>query len=94
MAGAVRNTTAGVTIGVRVTPRSGRSGIAGWRDDELVVHLNAPPVEGAANAELVEVIAAALGVPKRAVSIGLGHRSRHKTVRVTGVSVEEVRSRL
>lgn len=81
-----RPTPTGVLIDVRVVPRSGRSGLAGTRDGALLVRLNAAPVEGAANAELVEVIADALGVPKRAVTIVAGERSRTKRVSVEGVS--------
>ena len=84
----------GVLIEVRVIPRASKSGIAGTRDGALLVRLNAPPVEGAANAELVEVIANALGVPKRAVSIVSGERGRLKRVAIAGVTLEEARSRL
>jgi uncharacterized protein (TIGR00251 family) len=81
-------------IDVRVVPRAGRSGVAGRRGDALLVRLNAPPVDGAANAELIEVLAEALGVPKRAVSIESGERSRRKRVRIDGVTDELVASRL
>ena len=53
----------GVLITVRVAPRAARSGIAGTRDDALLVRLNAAPVDGAANAELIDVIADAMGYP-------------------------------
>ena len=82
----IRSTTDAILIEVRVFPRSGRSGIAGMRADALIVQLHAPPVDGAANTELIEVIAEALGVPKRAVSIVAGERSKQKRVRVEGVS--------
>ena len=78
----------GVTIDVRVIPRAGRSGVAGVRGDALLVRLNAAPVDGAANEELIKVIAAALGVPRRSVSILGGERSRQKRVQVLGVDVE------
>ena len=81
-------------IDVRVIPRAGKSGIAGRRDDALLVRLNAPPVDGAANAELIEVLADALGVPKRAVSIVSGERSRQKRVRIQGVTDQLVDSKL
>lgn len=80
-------------IDVRVIPRAARSGCAGVRDGAVVVRLTAPPVEGAANEELIEVIARAVGVPKRAVTIVAGERSRRKRVRVSGVSAEEVTAR-
>lgn len=90
----IQSTSMGILIDVRVIPRSGRSGIAGVRDGALLVRLNSPPVEGAANAELVDVIADALGVPKRAVAIVAGERARRKRVRVEGVSVADATAAL
>ena len=72
----IESTPEGIVIAVRVVPRAGRSGVAGTRDGALLVRLNAPPVEGAANAELIDVLADTLGVPKRAVTILSGERSR------------------
>jgi uncharacterized protein len=79
-------------IDVRVIPRAAKSGIAGTRGDALLVRLHAAPVDGAANAELIEVLADALGVPKRRVSIVSGERSRQKRVRVEGVTNEMLSS--
>jgi uncharacterized protein (TIGR00251 family) len=75
-------------------PRAGRSGIAGTRDEALLVRLHAAPVDGAANDELVDVLAEALGVPRRAVTIASGERSRRKSVRIVGVSVDAARLKL
>jgi uncharacterized protein len=85
---------ADATIDIRVIPRAGKSGIAGRRGDSLLVRLNAAPVDGAANAELIEVLADVLGVPKRAVSIVSGERSRQKKVRIAGLSVGDVQARI
>ncbi len=87
-------TPGGVLLDVRVVPRAGRAGLAGTRGGALLVRLNAPPVEGAANAELVEVISRLLGVPRRAVTIVAGERGRQKRVRVEGVTVDAARARL
>jgi hypothetical protein len=76
----------GVVIEVRVIPRAGRSGLAGTRDDAVLVRLGAAPVDGAANAELVAVLARAFDVPKRQVAILSGERSRQKRVRLSGVT--------
>ena len=84
----------GIVLSVRVIPHAGNSGIAGTRGDALLVRLNAAPVEGAANAELIAVIAKALAVPKRAVSIVSGERSRQKRVRVSGIDVTNADTRL
>jgi uncharacterized protein (TIGR00251 family) len=72
-------------IEVRVIPRAGRSGLAGMRDGAVLVRLAAAPVDGAANDELIAVLAAALGVSRRAIVIESGARSRAKRVRVAGM---------
>lgn len=64
------------------------------RGDALLVRLQAPPVEGAANVELIDVIARALDVPKRAVSLVAGERSRHKRLRVSGITAAAATSLL
>src|SRR5262245_36136475 len=87
-------TPEGVSIDVRVVPRSARSGLAGTRGNSVLVRLHAAPVEGAANAELIEVLSTALHVPKQSVTIVSGDRSRSKTVRIRGISVEAARQRL
>jgi len=84
----------GIVLSIRVFPRSGRSAFAGERDGQLVVKLTAPPVDGAANEELIALLAKTLGVPKRAVSIVSGETSRQKRVRVDGVSIDDASVRL
>ncbi len=81
-------TADGVLIDVRVTRRASHSGLTGVRDGVLRLRLHAPPVEGAANAEVVDLLARLLGVPRRTVTIVTGGRSRLKRVRVEGVSAE------
>jgi uncharacterized protein (TIGR00251 family) len=90
----IEATPDGVVITVRVIPRAARSGLAGTRGDALLVRLQAPPVEGAANDALIEVLAKALQVPKRAVSIVAGDRSRQKRVRVVGIDPATAATRL
>jgi uncharacterized protein (TIGR00251 family) len=60
------------------------------RDDTYLVRLNAPPVDGAANTELIAVLADVLGVPKRAVTIVSGAKNRTKTIRVDGLTAAQV----
>lgn len=90
----IQSAPGGIILSIRVIPRAARSGLAGTRGDALLVRLHAPPVEGAANAELIDLIATALDVPKRAVSIVAGERARQKRVRVSGVDAATVESRL
>jgi uncharacterized protein len=82
---------AGVRFTVRVHPRARRSEFAGAHDGALRVRLQAPPVDGAANAALVALLADALGVPRRAVRIVSGGASRTKCLEVTGVGAEAIR---
>ena len=90
----IESTPLGVRIKVRVVPRSGRAGIAGERDGSLLVRLSSAPVEGAANDELVEVIARAFGVARRAVTIVNGEHSRRKLLEVTGLDAAAARALL
>jgi uncharacterized protein len=90
----LRSNSAAGDIDVRVVPRAGRSEVAGVRDGALLVRLAAAPVDGAANAELIDLIARALHVPKRDVTIVSGERSRKKRVRIAGMNAEDVVGRL
>ena len=81
-------------LSVRVTPRAGRTALAGIRDGVLHVKLAAAPVEGAANAALIDLLSRQLRIPKRSLRIATGERSRTKTVEISGLTDEEVRSSL
>lgn len=80
----------GVTFSVRVVPRSSRNQIVGVEGGVLKIKLTAPPVEGAANAALIEFVAEWLGVRRSTVSIVSGDKARNKIVRVSGVTREQV----
>lgn len=75
-------------------PRASKAGIAGLRDGAILVRIAAAPVDGAANAELIETLARALDLPRRAVTLTAGATSRTKRVRVEGLSSEEALRRL
>ncbi|MDA8433305.1 MAG: DUF167 domain-containing protein [Nitrospiraceae bacterium] len=80
-----RKTKDGVVIEVKVEPRSSKKGISGVLDNMLKVKLTAPPVEGEANEQLIEVIAEAAGVRKSSVRIVRGSSSKRKTVVIKGI---------
>jgi uncharacterized protein (TIGR00251 family) len=82
------STGSGVTFPVRVQPRASRSGVAGEIDGALRIRLAAPPVDGEANEELVNLLAKLLDVPRRQVEIISGLKSKNKMVRVSGISAE------
>jgi uncharacterized protein (TIGR00251 family) len=80
----------GVIIDVRVIPRASKSQIAGTRQDALLVRLCAPPVDGAANDELIRLLSETLDVPRRNIEIVTGQQSRTKRVRITGVTRADI----
>jgi uncharacterized protein (TIGR00251 family) len=75
-----------VRFRVHVQPRASRTEIAGLHGTALKVRLHSPPVDGAANDELISFLAKTLGVSRSAVRIVSGQSSRGKTVEVEGVS--------
>ena len=90
----IQSTRDGIIVDIRVIPRAAKSGLAGMRGDSLLVRLQSPPVDGAANAELIGVLATILGVAKRAVSIVAGESGRQKRVRVIGIDPPTAEARL
>jgi uncharacterized protein YggU (UPF0235/DUF167 family) len=84
-----QRTATGLRLTVRLTPRGGRDALGGVRLDQagraqLLARVAPPPVEGAANAALVRLVAKALSVPKSAVAITSGETARIKTLEITG----------
>ncbi|SFN99986.1 DUF167 family protein [Sphingomonas sp. OK281] len=74
----------GLAIAVRVTPRGGRDALAAGTAEHFAARLAAAPVDGAANAGLVALVAKTFGVPKRAVSIISGDTARLKRLHIAG----------
>jgi uncharacterized protein (TIGR00251 family) len=81
----IERTPEGVRLRLRIQPRASRTEVAGLYGTTLRIRLAAPPVDGAANDELVRFLARLLGVPGRAIEITAGHSGRQKTVHVAGV---------
>ena len=81
-----------VTFNVRVIPRTSRSEIVGEHNDAIKVRLFSPPVDGAANTELIRLFAKTLGVSKSAVEIVSGETSKTKRLKIAGVTAERLRS--
>lgn len=80
-----KKTRDGIRIEVKVEPRSSRKGISGTMGDIVKVKLTAPPVEGAANEQLIEVIAEATGLKKSSIRIVRGLSSKRKIIEIKGV---------
>jgi hypothetical protein len=86
----VREEPGAVVLDLLVQPRASRTRSVGEHDGRLKIQLAAPPVDGEANAALVAFLAGALRVRKAEVTIVRGEAGRRKTVRMAGVSAEQV----
>jgi len=81
-------------VEIRVVPRASRNGIDGLRDGRIVVRVTAPPVDGAATAAAVSVLAEALDLAPTRIRVVAGATSRNKAVTVGGLRAADVLSRL
>jgi len=88
------NGTGGVILTLHIQPGAKKTEVAGPHGDALKIRLAAPPVDGKANAALLEFIAAKVGVGRTAVELVSGQTSRAKRVRVAGVAPEAARAAL
>ena len=77
----------GISFDVLVTPRASRAKLGPVHGDRIKLAVTSPPVDGEANAAVIELIAAALRVPRSSVAITAGQSSRRKTVRVRGATI-------
>jgi uncharacterized protein len=89
-----RPTATGVRFAVTVQPRASRTEIVGEHGDMVKLRIAAPPVDGAANEELIRFLAKQLHVPAAAVRVVSGQSARRKIVEVEGVSPESARAAL
>ncbi len=81
-------TCMGMTIDILVVPRASRTTVGPMVGDRLRVAVTAPPVDGAANAAVIDALAEAFGVRRAAVTIVRGERGRRKTMRIEGATSE------
>lgn len=91
---ALREAKGGVTVSVHVVPRASRTGLVGLHGTSLRIRVKAPPVEGAANAELLKYLAEQLSLPSSHVELIAGDASREKLILVRGLTLAVVATRL
>ena len=82
----LREHAGAVTFDVLVQPRASRAKVGPLHDGRLKVAVTSPPVDGEANAAVIELIAKTLGIAKGAVEVVAGATSRRKTIKVSGVA--------
>ena len=83
-----------VRLAIKAVPNAARSEVVGWLGEALKVRLQAPPVDGKANAELCRFLAERLQLPKGAVTLATGAGARQKHVIINGLDSAAVRRRL
>jgi len=88
----VKENDGSIEFGVRVIPRASRSEVVGEIEGAVKVRLTSPPVDGAANAELIKLFAKTLRVSRSSVEIVSGETSKTKRIRITGATAEAVQS--
>ena len=86
----LRREADGVSFEVWVQPRSSKMEISGLHDGVLRVRLTAPPVDGAANKQCIELLSRKMKIPKRAIRITSGASARRKRLKISGLGIEEV----
>jgi len=86
----IREHAGSVTVDVLVQPRASRAKVGPIHDGRLKVAVTSPPVDGEANAAVIELFAKQLGVSRGAVEVIAGASSRRKTLRITGVTAAAV----
>lgn len=84
----------GVTISLRVQPRAPRTKLDGVHDGALRLRVSAPPVDGAANAVIIDFLSKQLNVRKSDIEIIQGESSRQKVVFVAGIDTDWARKTL
>lgn len=90
----LHGSTDGVTIRLRVQPRSSRMGFAGVFEDSIRLKIHAPPVDGAANEACQRFLADFFSLPIKSVQILSGASSRTKVFSLRGLTVDEAVKRL
>jgi uncharacterized protein (TIGR00251 family) len=81
-------------LSVHVQPGASQSRIVGRHGDALKIRVAAPPEAGRANQAVVDLLAETLGLSRHAVELVSGRSSRHKCLRITGLTPEQLAARL
>ncbi len=90
----VQDSKAGAVLSVHIQPKASRTECVGFHGDAIKIRVAAPPVDGAANDELIRFLASQLSIPSSWVQIQSGTSGRHKRVLVKGITSQLVLARL
>jgi uncharacterized protein len=79
-----------ITLDILVQPRASRAKIGPMHDGRLKIAVTAPPVDGEANAAVIELVARQLGIARGSVEVVAGASSRRKTLRIANVTQQQI----
>ena len=79
-----------VTIDILVQPRASRAKIGPMHDGRIKIAVTAPPVDGEANAAVIELLAKRLGIARGNIEVVAGASSRRKTIRIANVTEQQI----
>ena len=79
----LRESAGRTTLTLHIQPGAKKTEVAGKHGDALKIRLASPPVDGKANAALINFVADRLGLAKSAVSLKSGQTSRRKVLEIT-----------
>jgi uncharacterized protein (TIGR00251 family) len=88
------NASSSCTLPIKAIPNAPRSAVVGWLGDALKVKVHAPALDGRANDELCAFLADTIALPRRAVTVLQGDKSRQKVLHIAGLTLAEVRAKL
>ena len=83
-----------IRLKVRIIPNAKKTELGGYREDELVLRVSAPALEGKANKAAIEFMSRCLGIPRSAIGIVSGETSRHKIFQIVGLESGELEKKL
>ena len=90
----IKQSDNGVILTVHAVPRAAKDAVQGLHGDALKIRLHAPPVDGKANAELIDFLSRKLEIPKSNIALKNGLNQRRKTITISGLPMPEVEKRL
>lgn len=90
----MNETSDGVDVQIRAVPRASKNEIQGIHDNALKVRLTTPPIDGKANQALLKFLSKTLGITKSKIELTHGDTSRHKTLRIRGITAQQLHTKL
>jgi uncharacterized protein len=90
----LQQTSQGINLAIKVTPKANRNEVIGIKNDELCLRIAAVPEKGDANAELISFLSKLLGIGKTNITLISGKKSRHKKVCISNISIHDLEMKL